>query len=156
MIVIWGDHGWHLGEKQHWGKWTGWERATRVPLLIVPPERDRALYAAGQSSSEPVSLIDLYPTLLEITDVPPPPTGLDGQSLVPLLRDPKQVTGRAVISTFLKEHFSVGDNRYRYIRYSDGSEELYDHQSDPNEWSNLAADPAHSQVKARLAQLLPK
>jgi arylsulfatase A-like enzyme len=155
-VIIWGDHGWHLGEKQHWGKWTGWERATRVPLLIVPPPGDRGRYAGGRLTREPVSLIDLYPTVLDMADVPPPSAGLDGKSLVPLLRDPNLATGRAVVSTFYGEHFSVGDDRWRYIRYADGSEELYDHRSDSNEWTNLAANPAHHAVKARLAGLLPK
>lgn len=155
-IVIWGDHGWHLGEKQHWGKSTGWERATRVPLLIVPPLRDRDRYAVGKSTKEPVSLIDLYPTVLEIADVPPPSTGLDGQSLVPLLRNPDRVTERAVITTFFGEHFSVGDRHWRYIRYSDGSEELYDHRTDPNEWNNLAEKPEYDDVKSRLAGMLPR
>lgn len=155
-IIIWGDHGWHLGEKQHWGKSTGWERATRVPLLIAPPARTRDQYARGQLADEAVSLIDLYPTVLEVANVPPPSTGLDGKSLMPLLRDPNLETGRAVISTFRGEHFSVGDQRWRYIRYADGSEELYDHRVDPNEWRNLAADPASRAVKARLARVLPK
>jgi arylsulfatase A-like enzyme len=155
-IIIWGDHGWHLGEKQHWGKSTGWERATRVPLMIVPPLRDRGRYAGGQLTREAVSLIDLYPTVLDIADVPPPSAGLDGKSLVPLLRDPNLATGRAVVSTFYGKHFSVGDARWRYIRYADGSEELYDHRSDPNEWTNLADNPAHHAVIARLARMLPK
>ncbi len=154
-IIIWGDHGWHLGEKQHWGKSTGWERATRMPLLVVPPAGASG-FALGQTSREPVSLVDLYPTVLEFTGVPPPATSLDGQSLLPLLREPKKRTGRMVISTFQREHFSVGDDRWRYIRYSDGSEELYDHQSDPTEWRNLAAKPEHAAVKARLAGMVPK
>jgi arylsulfatase A-like enzyme len=109
VIVLWGDHGWHLGEKQHWGKWTGWERSARVPLLIVPPARDRSAFAGGQVSGQPVSLIDLYPTLLDLAGLPAPATGLDGKSLVPLLREPKQRTNRAVVSTFYGEHFSVRD-----------------------------------------------
>jgi arylsulfatase A-like enzyme len=156
VIVLWGDHGWHLGEKQHWGKWTGWERSVRVPLAIVPPSRDQARFARGAVTEEPVSLLDLYPTLLELCIAKPPATGLDGESLVPLLQKPQQKTGRAVISTFHGEHFSVRDERWRYIRYADGSEELYDHAADTNEWANLAANPEHAAVKSRLAQLIPK
>ncbi len=155
IVVLWGDHGWHLGEKQHWGKWTGWERAVRVPLVIVPAGRDRATFASGETSRQPVSLVDLYPTLVELCGIKPPPGGLDGQSLVPLLRDPQRATGRAVVSTFFGEHFSVRDERWRYIRYGDGTEELYDHQSDPNEWHNQASNPEHAALKTRLARAIP-
>ncbi len=155
VIVLWGDHGWHLGEKQHWGKWTGWERANHVPLAIIPPARDRATFAGGASSEQPVSLIDLYPTLVELCGVTPPATGLDGRSLVPLLREPRSVTGRAVISTFYGEHFSVRDERWRYVRYGEGSEELYDHQTDPHEFTNVAGEPERFEIKKRLAAMIP-
>jgi arylsulfatase A-like enzyme len=144
VIVLWSDHGWHLGEKQHWGKWTGWERSTRVPLIIVPPSSRRAEFAKpGTRCRQPVSLIDLYPTLAELCDVPPP-AGLDGQSLVPLLREPSRTTGRAVVTTFDPGNVTLRTDRWRYIRYADGSEELYDHPRDPNEWHNLAGDPKHA------------
>ncbi|MDO8545287.1 MAG: sulfatase [Opitutaceae bacterium] len=155
LIVIWGDHGWHLGEKDHWGKSTGWERATKVPLLVVPPPAVSRGLAMGQTSRTPVSLLDLYPTVLEFAHAAPPAAGLDGQSLMPLLRDPQRASDRSVITTFQREHFSVGDDRWRYIRYGDGSEELYDHRADPNEWTNIAAKPEHAAVKARLAALIP-
>jgi len=155
IVVLWGDHGWHLGEKQHWGKWTGWERAIRVPLAVVPPARDRAKFAAGQTSRQPVSLLDLYPTLLEFSGLTAPADGLDGQSLVPLLREPNRATGRAVVTTFYGEHFSVREEHWRYLRYADGTEELYDHDNDPNEWRNVASEPAHAAVKAQLAREIP-
>jgi arylsulfatase A-like enzyme len=155
MIVLWGDHGWHLGEKEHWGKWTGWERATRVPLVIAPAATNRAKFSIGQSTREPVSLLDLYPTLLDMCGIPPPADALDGASLVPLLKEPARTTGRAVVTTFYAEHFSVRDERWRYIRYADGTEELYDHQTDPNEWRNVANQPRHQAVKARLAREIP-
>lgn len=141
VIVLWSDHGWHLGEKQHWGKWTGWERSTRVPLIVVPPRRPTADFAKGGSRcDQPVSLIDLYPTLAELCNVAPP-KGLDGQSLVPLLRAPKRSTGRAVVTTFDPGNVSLRTDRWRYIRYSDSSEELYDHAADSHEWHNLASSP---------------
>lgn len=152
LVVLWTDHGWHLGEKQHWGKWTGWERSTRVPLIIVPPRTHAEEFAAaGSRCDQPVSLIDLYPTLLELCDVAGP-AELDGESLVPLLRDPTQKTGRHVLTTFDEGNITVRGERWRYIRYADGSEELYDHQSDPHEWRNVVADPQHAAVVEGLRQ----
>ncbi len=143
-IVLWTDHGWHLGEKQHWGKWTGWERSTRVPLVIVPPKSIAADYArAGLTCPQPVSLIDLYPTLCEVCSVNGP-EHLDGVSLVPLLRDPQLVTDRVVHTAFDKGNHSMRSNRWRYIRYADASEELYDHAMDPHEWRNLALDATYA------------
>ena len=156
LIVFFGDHGWHLGEKQHWGKVTGWERAVRTPLAIVPARHDRADCAAGGRSAQPVSLIDLYPTLVEYCGIAAPAHPLDGRSLVPLLRDPAAETGRKVVSTIDEVHFSVRDKRWRYVRYADGSEELYDVRTDPNEWCNLAGVPAHAATKGRLAAALPR
>lgn len=137
VIVLWSDHGWHLGEKQHWGKWTGWERSTRVPLIIVPPTGAASDYGApGQRCGEPVNLIDLYPTLTDMCRVRCP-ENLDGRSLVPLLQDPGHETHRTVVTAFDKGNLSLRDDRWRYIKYVDGSEELYDLQSDPNEWENV-------------------
>jgi arylsulfatase A-like enzyme len=147
IVVLWGDHGWHLGEKQHWGKWTGWERATRVPLVIAPPGGKAAV------CRQPASLIDLYPTLLDLCGLPAKPD-LDGVSLVPQLRDPAAAS-RPALTTFGAGNFSVRDGRWRYIRYADGSQELYDHDRDPNEWTNLAADRQFAPVIDRLAKALP-
>ncbi len=137
LIILWSDHGWHLGEKEHWGKWTGWERSTRVPVMIAPPSGRARGFATGSTSDQPVSLIDVYPTLAELCGLTPPDT-LDGESLVPLLHDPETVTGRAVVTMFSPGNGSLRTHRWRYIRYADGSEELYDHANDPNEWNNLA------------------
>jgi arylsulfatase A-like enzyme len=155
LIVLWSDHGWHLGEKEHWGKWTGWERSTRVPMIIVPPKiRADEFAAAGSRCIQPVGLIDLYPTLTEFCNVTPS-KGLDGQSLVPLLRNPALPTGRAVITTFDAGNVTLRTIKWRYIRYADGSEELYNHQTDPNEWSNLAKDPKYAELVKDLRNRVP-
>jgi arylsulfatase A-like enzyme len=156
VIVLWSDHGWHLGEKQHWGKWTGWERATRVPLIIAPPKESADRFARGGSrSNQPVGLIDIYPTLVELCGVEPPEP-LDGRSLVPLLRDPTLSTGRALLTTFDPGNTSLRTEHWRYIRYADGSEELYHHQTDPNEWNNLATSEKHAERMRMLRRMLSK
>lgn len=154
MIVLWSDHGWHLGEKEHWGKWTGWERSTRVPLIIVPPRRLAKEFAAGGSRcNQPVSLIDLYPTLTDLCDVAAPDK-LDGQSLVPLLLDPERATGRTVATMFDEGNTSLRTDRWRYIRYADGCEELYDLQNDPHEWNNVVDSAAHEGMLQNLRTLV--
>lgn len=152
LIILWSDHGWHLGEKEHWGKWTGWERSTRVPLIVAPPIRSNE-FATGTRCNQPVSLIDLYPTLSEICSLPNPGR-LDGQSLVPLLRDPTTISNRSVITYFDPGNESLRTERWRYIRYQNGAQELYDLRNDPNEWHNRAPDPSFSQIKSSLANLL--
>jgi arylsulfatase A-like enzyme len=138
IVVLFSDHGWHLGEKQHWGKWTGWERSTRVPLVIVPA-KDVATdaYDIGGDCKRAVNLIDLYPTVCELCGVPSP-DGLDGRSLVPLMQEVQsQMDRRSSLSLFDQGNYSLRDDRFRYIRYADDTEELYDLLEDPNEWTNL-------------------
>ena len=151
VIVLWSDHGWHLGEKQHWHKMTLWERATRVPLVIVAPE----VTTEDSKCSRPVSLVDLYPTLTELCGLPPK-RELDGTSLVRLLREPSARWDRPALITYQRANHAVRSQRWRYIRYADGSEELYDLENDPHEWTNLADRPEHSEMKQTLGGWLPK
>jgi len=151
IIVLWADHGWHLGEKLHWRKFTLWEEAGRVPLIFVVPGLTRPETRCERT----VSLLDIYPTLADLCGLP---IGehLEGKSLKPLLEDPTAAWDRPVVTTYGRQNHSVRCERWRYIRYSDGTEELYDHQNDPMEWTNLAADPKAAAVKEKLAGWLPK
>ena len=153
-VVIWSDHGWHLGEKQHWGKWTGWQRSTRVPLMILPPRGvATGRFATDAVCDNPVSLIDLYPTLLDLCGLPEG-RQLAGQSLRPLLENPTAKSKRLVVTTFDKGNHALSGIRWRYIRYKDGSEELYNRKNDPHEWTNLAAEAKNAPVRKRFAKAL--
>ena len=155
IVVLFSDHGWHLGEKEHWGKWTGWERSTRVPLIIVPPaNHGLEKIDAGSVCSEPVNLIDLFPTLCELCEIE---VGrqLDGQSLVPLLRDTSSKSkDRFSLSLFDEGNFSLRDHQFRFIQYADGSEELYDLTDDAAEWRNLVSIPEYRPVVKRFRTYL--
>lgn len=158
IIVLWTDHGWHLGEKEHWRKFALWHRSTRTPLMFSVPKGVSALpngTLKGRQSMQPVSLLDVYPTLIELCGLPAK-NELSGKSLVPLLRDPDLETGRAIVTTNGRNNHAIRDIRWRYIRYADGSEELYDHKSDPHEWNNLAGNPEYAAIIDRLAKWIPK
>ncbi|MBD3676476.1 MAG: sulfatase [Planctomycetaceae bacterium] len=150
IVILWSDHGWHLGEKHHWHKFTLWEEATRVPLIVNVP----GLTQLGQTCDRAVSLIDLYPTLSELCALQAP-ENLDGQSLVPLLKDPAAQPNRTALITHGRGNHAVRSRSFRYIRYADGSEELYDHRVDPNEWTNVAGEDRAVAIKARLRKSLP-
>jgi arylsulfatase A-like enzyme len=151
VVVFWGDHGWHLGEKEHWRKFALWEEATRMPFVWVGP----GVTKPGGVCDRTVDLMSVYPTLCDLCDLPKP-SHVEGESLVPLLRDPKAAWDKPAITTFHRNNHAVRTERWRYIRYADGGEELYDHAADQYEWTNLAADPKHGDAKAELAKLLPK
>lgn len=149
VVVLWSDHGWHIGEKGISGKNSLWERSTHVPLIFAGPG-----IVKGADCPSPAELLDIYPTLLELADLPAH-VGLEGHSLLPQLKDAKAARPWPAITTANADNHAVRDDRWRYIRYADGSEELYDMTADPHEWTNLAADPYHAEEKARLAQSLP-
>jgi choline-sulfatase len=150
IVVVWGDHGYHLGEKGITGKNSLWERSTRVPLIFAGPG-----VTAGQRSTQPVELLDIYPTLIELTGTPTR-SDLEGISLTPQLKVAATQRERPAITTHNQGNHSVRSERWRYIHYADGSEELYDMVRDPNEWTNLAALPEHAQVIAEHKKWLPK
>jgi arylsulfatase A-like enzyme len=132
IVVLWSDHGYHLGDKESVIKFSLWEMANHVPLIIVAP----GLTTPGSRCDEAVSLVDLYPTLVELARLPPK-EGLDGQSLVPLLKDPQADRAEPAITTWLEGNHAVRSKDWRYIRYADGSEELY-LDDDPWNLDNLA------------------
>ena len=150
IIVLWSDHGFHLGEKERWRKETLWRDATHVPLIIVAP----GVTTPGSRTDEAVSLVDLYPTVVELAGLEMP-AHPEGTSLVPLLKEPDLAWDRAAVSTNQFGNHAVSSDRYRYLRYSDGSEELYDIEADPHEWNNLAGDPKYRDVIAEHAVWLP-
>ena len=150
IVVLWSDHGWHLGEKLITGKNSLWDRSTRVPLIFRLPGE-----AGAKVCRQPVELLDLYPTLVELCGLPPNPK-LEGHSLTRQLANPQAPRSWPAITTHGPRNHAVRTEGWRYIRYADGSEELYDMRADPNEWRNLAGDPRLARVKKALAKWLPK
>lgn len=149
FVVIWSDHGFHLGEKLRWGKRSLWEESTRSPLIFYGPG-----IKAGKTK-RPVGLIDIYPTLVEYCRLPEKKK-LEGHSLMPLLANPKAEWPYASITSFGPGNHSIRTERWRYIRYADGSEELYDHDKDPHEWQNLAKDAQFADIIKQHRKFLPK
>lgn len=150
IIVWWTDHGWHLGEKEHWRKFALWEEATRTSMAIVAP----GVSKPGSKTNAPVDYMNLYPTLCELTGLPVP-NHVKGASLMPLLKDPAAKWDGVAVCTHGKGNHAVRDAQWRYIRYADGTEELYDHSKDPYEWTNLAAEAGMSDIKTKLAAAIP-
>ena len=151
IIVWWTDHGWHLGEKEHWRKFALWEEATRTSMAIVAP----GVTKPGTICEAPVDYMNMYPTVCELAGLPVP-AHVKGASLMPLLKDPTADWDGLALCTHGKGNHAVVDRQWRYIRYADGTEELYDHSKDPNEWTNLAAEVGMSDIKAKLGAAIPK
>jgi len=159
IVVLWSDHGWHLGEKEHWQKFTGWRVCTRVPLIIRVPKNTPGLpngTKAGSRSSRPVSLLSLFPTLTRLCGLPRKPDN-DGPSLVPLLKDPMARWPHTALTHLNRPgNYAISTDDWRYIHYADGGEELYHISTDPFEWKNLAKVAEHAAKLAKLRTLAPK
>ena len=150
IIVLWSDHGWHIGEKEITGKNTLWDDGTRVPLIFAGPGIE-----AGQICAEPAELLDIYPTLGQLCSFPKK-DGLEGLSLVPQLEDAASEREHPAITTHNAGNHGVRSRDWRYIVYADGSEELYDMVNDPNEWTNLAGDTKYAEVILEHRKFVPK
>lgn len=162
IVILWGDHGYHLGEQGTWNKRTNWEIATRVPMIIAAPEQA----ALGKQTNALVEFVDIYPTLAELCALPLPEK-LEGTSFKPLLSNPDQPWKRAAFSVYRKKVEGMGlamgramrTDRYRFIEWSGkGSEkvvcELYDHETDPQETVNIAGLRENEAMVASLAEQL--
>ncbi|WP_255670802.1 sulfatase-like hydrolase/transferase [Blastopirellula sediminis] len=158
IVVLWSDHGWHLGEKEHWQKYTGWRVCTRVPLMIRVPQGAAGLPGGAQPAKcdKPVNLVSLFPTLAELCGMERPKQA-DAPSLVPLLKDANAEWPHVSI-TCLEDpgSFSVSGESWRLIHYANGDEELYDARKDPYEWSNLAGDSRYAAIRQKLFSQAPQ
>ena len=156
VIVLWGDHGFHLGDHGMWGKHSTLEQATRVPLIIRPPAG-----ATVHETAAPVEFTDLFPTLCELAAIPSPPS-LHGRSLMPLIRGESDQVRNGALTVFRKRGalgYSYRTSRYRYTQWISKfgklvAEDLYDYQSDPDETINLAASKVHEALRSKLSEQL--
>ena len=149
IVILWSDHGYHLGEKNRFAKQALWRQACRAPLIIATPDAQ-----PGQCQAA-VGLIDLYPTILDLCGVPAEP-GPEGISLKPWLTDPSRPSDRPIITSYGQHNHALQIDRWRYSQYEDGSRELYDHATDPNEWTNLAATPQGERMFSEVEALFPR
>ena len=153
IIILWSDHGFHLGEKRSFSKFSLWEEATRTPFIIFDPRND---LRNGKACSEPIGLINVYRTLCELTGISAPDY-VDGMSITPWLKNSELPKEQPALITWGRGNYSLRLKDWRYNRYFDGSEELYNHRKDPYEWTNLANDPDYAPMIQNLAQKwLPK
>ena len=150
VVVLWADHGYHLGEKNRFAKQAIWERDTRTVLIFKAPG-----IKPGQTCSAPAQLLDIYPTLLDLCGLPANPQN-EGHSLVPLLKNLKASWDHLAVSAYGVGNWSLRDHTHRYIVYEDGSEELYDMINDPHEWTNIANQTESDPIKARFKRIIPK
>lgn len=150
IICLWGDHGWHLGEKHHWRKFALWEEATRAPLIWVVP----GTTPEGQLCAAPIDFISVYPTLCSLTGLDRP-QHVEGLDITLLLAEPTTEWTHSAVTTFRRNNHAVRSDRWRLIRYANGDEELYDHDADQYEWTNLANRPEYAATKAELAAAMP-
>lgn len=152
IVVLWSDHGYHHGEKYDWGKHTLWERTSNVPFIWAGPGVKK-----GAVTDVTASLIDMYPTFVEMCGLPKPHQKLEGTSLASTLEKPEIAKDRDVYLPYMTPgEYAIINKDWRYISYGDSGEELYDLKSDPNEWNNLAENPKYEDTKRLLRKSAPK
>jgi arylsulfatase A-like enzyme len=155
LIVLWSDHGWHLGEKEHWGKATGWYRSTHIPLIIAPARAHAPDgFKPHSESARLVNLLDLGPTIADMTNVPIRKEW-EGNSLLPLVKNPDQEWQSHTVTTSGRGDHTITTERWQYLHYFDGAVELYDLQNDPDEFVNLAENPDYTEIIEQLRQFVP-
>ncbi|MCK4921752.1 MAG: sulfatase [Bacteroidales bacterium] len=152
IIVLWSDHGFHLGEKRTYSKFSLWNEATRTPFIIYDP---RGQNGNGLQCDESVGLINIYRTLCDMTGIEVPEY-VDGISLTPWLDNPKLEMEKPAMTTWGRGNYTLRSKEWRYTRYFDGSEELYSETCDPNEWVNLANNERFDSIKDEFSKWLPK
>jgi len=151
IVILFGDHGWHLGEKLHYRKFVLWEESCRVPFIVKVP----GITQRGSKCNRPVNLLDIYPTLVELCNLPQK-SDLEGRSIVDLLKNPQMEWLYPSLTTMGYKRHSLRTEQFRYIQYEDGSEELYDQIKDPMGFINLANNPEFNEVKNEFKQWIPK
>lgn len=151
IVVVVGDHGWHHGEKDHWSKRTLWDVGTRTPMIVHAPGYSKP----GDICDIPVSLLDIYPTLLDLCKMEST-FQPDGLSLAPLLANNNLPWDKPAVTIYGRDNVSVKTQKWRYIHYCDGTKELYNHEEDPEEYTNLANDPAMMSIINSLHRWVPK
>ena len=151
IIVFASDHGWGLGEQTHFKKWALWENTTHVPMVVYAPGK----ISNGRQTDAGVTLLDIFPTLVDLCELPLPAHQLDGKSVKPLLENLETNWGRPAITTYGRNNYSLRIPGWRYIRYTDGTEELYDHKNDIQEWNNLANIERYNRMKSSIAKWIP-
>jgi arylsulfatase A-like enzyme len=150
IIILWSDHGWSFGEKQHWRKFALWEEPTRMPFIWVVP----GMTPTNQFCDRPVDLMSVYPTLCALTGIPKP-GHVEGVNISALLKNPAAAWDVPALTTHGYRNHAVRAKHWRYIQYANGDKELYDHRKDPYEWANLAENPEYAEVIQQLAAHLP-
>ncbi|WP_048691056.1 sulfatase [Catenovulum maritimum] len=150
VVVLWSDHGFQVGTKQRWEKFSLWHQATNAPYIIKAPGVKPARI------DQPVSLLSVYPTVIDLVNVDEDTNHkLGGKSLVPLLKQPNMEWPYPAVVTYYPKNHSIRYKNWNYIQYDDGSRELYDHNNDPREYNNLAGNKKYLSVMSDLQKWIP-